>query len=244
MPNDLTLNDGPVPVTGPAVCVPGVLVIDVSWSMANALPAARAALDDFIAELRRTPQVAEVAWLSIVTFADTTEELLGFSRIADPAVQLPVLSPRGNGTNYEAGLDQAHRTLATGLPALTTTADGRRAVNRPTIYFISDGQPNTGGDWMAVRRAIKAHDWAPNIFAFGFDQADEHVIRQVADEGLAYFAAAGEVPLTVFKMILKVIFRSLITVSAAAAGGAAAAPPPDPTADPATAGLVRLDTVM
>ncbi len=236
--------EGPVDLTAPAAVVPGVVVMDVSFSMNGALPAAREALNDLIADMRRAPLVAEMAHMAIVTFAGSAATDLSFAQIADPAVHLPELSSRGGGTNYAGALEATRSELASGLPLLGTATDGgRRVVNRPTVYFVSDGQPNTGGDWRAALAALKEERWSPNVFSFGFGDADRGVMAELADDGCAYFAADGNTPQGVLQQIMRVILKSMVSVSQAVAGNASSVAAPDPSSDPNTAGLVKTDPI-
>ncbi|HEV7719673.1 MAG TPA: VWA domain-containing protein [Iamia sp.] len=238
------IEEGPPTSITTQVAVPGLIVADVSWSMFDALVSARLALMGLVEDLKNHPIVAEQAQMAIVTFADTALTVLGFSPLADPAVTVPELHARGNGTNYEAALAEVRRLLQEGLRALATSPDGaKRVVYRPTVYFISDGQPNCGGDWEAQLQAIRALPVRPNIMAFGFADADRSTILRIADEGMAYFAHDGQTPSAVFDQILQVILNTLVTVTQGVAGGQATGAVFDPSTSAATSGLVLLDKV-
>lgn len=236
--------DAPVNLTAASAVIPGVIVVDVSASMQAALGLAQQATDGMIGDMRLEPLVAEMAHMAIVTFAGDASVDLPFSQIANPAVLLPELSIRGGGTNYEAALMTALEVLKDGLPELAMSSDnGKRVVNRPTIYFISDGMPNVGGDWRAAAAALREQRWAPNMFAFGFGDAHRATMQEIADEGCAYFAADGQTPQAMLGQIMRIILRSMVSVSQAVAGGQATALAPDPSQDPATSGIVRLDPI-
>lgn len=242
--------EGPAEVGEVAIAVPGLLVLDVSWSMQSDLARAGAALDEFTRKLRLEPTVSSSAWLGIVTFADTARSDLPLSRIADPAVQLPPLAPRGNGTNFHAGFTEALVRLRTDLPLLATAAEGgRRQIYRPTIYFVSDGENNTGSDWHEPLNVIRSRSWRPNVMAFGYRHAGRDTIREIASEGMAYFAVDGQDPDTMFEQIIKVILRSMITATvtgqqlAANPTAPATMPVVDPQTDQATAGLALIDPI-
>jgi uncharacterized protein YegL len=229
------------PHVGEAVnAVPGVLVLDTSWSMVDELGSVTTALNDFILGLRRSPLVAAQAHMAIVTFADTARTALEFCQIASPDVQVAGLTACGNGTNFRAALDETYRVLHDGLPALARARDGsRRQVMRPTIYFVSDGQPNLEAEaWPRSLARLDGERWRPNRFAFGFGDADRAVIRRIADEGCAYFADEGKTPLGVLQRILRIVLRSMVTISQAAATGGTRATPPPP--EP---GMIQIDAI-
>lgn len=242
--------EGPAQVGEVGIAVPGILVLDVSWSMQADLSRARAALERFRVKLRQHGMVGPNAYLGIVTFADTARTDLELTRIADPTAVVPDLSPRGNGTNFASGFDETLAAFRRGLPLLRTTAEGgKRQVFRPTVYWVGDGENNTGKDWKESLAELKTRSWKPNVFAFGYRDSDPATIKSIADEGLAYFAEAGEDPDTMFEKILEVILKSMISATVTAQGQAtdpnalAAVAPVDPKADPATAGLARFDPI-
>lgn len=246
--------EGPARVGDIAVAVPGLLVVDCSWSMIDTLPAANSALDRFVRKLRQQAMVSGTAWLGIVTFADTARTDLTLSRLADPAVVVPQLAVRGSGTNFAAAFGEALARFRADLPGLQQSAEGRRTMYRPTIYFVTDGEHNSSAAWEPVLAELRSRSWRPNIMAFGYREADPDVIRSIASEGMAYFAKAGEDPDSMFEQILTIILRSVIstgvTATAAAAAAAAHQPGPapllpviDPATDPATNALALLDPI-
>ncbi|WP_432558799.1 vWA domain-containing protein [Granulicoccus sp. GXG6511] len=242
--------DGPAAVGEVGIAVPGLIVLDVSWSMAEDLGRAGGALEQLRVNLRQNAMTSSNAYLGMVTFADTASTDLGLVRVADPEVRMPEIAPRGSGTNFHAAFTETLAAYRRELPELGRTADGRRRqVFRPSVYFVTDAEHNTGPDWHGVLGELKSRTWRPNVFAFGYRQADPHTIRSIADEGLAYFAAQGQDPATMFDKILQVILRSMVSATVTAAGQAAdpdaatAVTPVDPDADPATAGLVRMGPI-
>lgn len=233
--------DGPAPVDGPAAAIPGVLILDTSWSMEAELATMTAALNKLIVDLCAHPTVAAQAHIAIVTFADTAATALPFCRIAEESSQVPTLQARGNGTNFVAALDHAYDVLDQGITALAD-AEGRRVVMRPTLYFVSDGKPNVPRGnpdaWRDSLRRLEQPRWRPNRFAFGFSQAREDTIRAIADEGLAYFAADGQTELGALDKVLQVMLQSMIRLSQGAGQTQQASPAP-----PAPPGFMKMDAV-
>jgi uncharacterized protein YegL len=242
--------EGPAQVGEVGIAVPGFIVLDVSWSMVTDLDRAAAALERFRSKLRQNGMTSSNAYLGIVTFADTARVDLPLTRVADPSVVMPPISARGNGTNFAAAFTEVLAAYRAGLPALATTLDGRkRQIFRPNVFFVSDGEHNTGGDWQDPLTVLKSRSWRPNTFAFGYRDADPATIRAIADEGLAYFAKHGQDPDTMFEKILEVILRSMISATVTANGQATnptaptTVPVVDPSTDPATAGLALIDPI-
>lgn len=243
--------DAPPEAPPSALAVPGVIVLDVSWSMADLLDQAHSSISELATKLRLEPSTANVAYLGLSSFADRAQCELDLVRIADPEVQIPRVSARGNGTNFHAALEHALQYLRAELPKLQASDDGStRKVMRPTIYFISDGESNVGPDWRPVLQEIRTRRWRPIVMAFGFGNANRDVIREIADEGMAYFAADGKAPHEVFDAILKVVLKSVVSqvgLSQVAAQNPSAPPPQmpiiDPSTDPATNALTAISTI-
>lgn len=240
--------EGPAEVGEVGIAIPGLLLADVSWSTASFLPAMCQGLSGLAKGLRQHSVASANAYMGISTFADTASNLLALTRIADPSVEIPELSPRGNGTNFHAALTEALSRFRTDLPLIGATADGqKRQIFRPTIYMFTDGQHNTGGDWHAPLAELRTRSWKPNIMVFGWGDADRDVVREIASEGMAYFAADGQTPDAILDQILKVILRSMISATtsaqaqAATPGTPATTPVIDPQTDPATQGLALID---
>jgi len=240
--------EGPAEVGEVGIAIPGLLLADVSWSTQQFLPTMTEGLRDLAKGLRQHSAASANAYLGISTFADTATTLLPLTRIADPSVSIPDLMPRGNGTNFHAALTEALTRFRADLPLLGATADGqKRQLFRPTIYLFTDGEHNTGGDWLAPLNELRTRSWKPNIMVFGWGAADREVIRRIATEGMAFFAEDGQTPDKIIDQILKVILRSMISATtsaqaqAANPGTPATTPAIDPQTDPATQGLVRID---
>lgn len=234
--------DGPLKVNAETKTIPALLLVDTSVSMAGVLGDVHTALTEFVTGLRREPLTAEFVRLGIDTFGGDAGTELPLSAVADPATRLPSLAVRGGGTNYEAGFEQAYASLRTGLGALRSEQAGVKVrIQRPNLFVVTDGQPNVGGAWQPVLQRLRAEKWRPNVFAFGFGDVERQVITEIADEGMAYYAADGQTPLRVFQAILKVILASLVSLSSAGAAGQAVMAPP--AVDPATDGLMKLDSI-
>lgn len=230
-----------------ATAVPGLMTLDVSWSMTGVLAAAYASIEALAQRLRLDPSTASVAYIGMITFADTAVRELGLSRIADPNVVIPQPEARG-ATNYHAGLAESLAYFRDELPRLKAGEDGvSRKIWRPTLYWISDGHDTAGLDWRAPLAELRSRDWAPNIMAFGFGDADRSVIGEIADEGMAFFAEDGAAPHQVFDAILAMILKSMVSkigLSRFAAANPGAPAPVVPTIDPATDPATRLLTTV
>jgi uncharacterized protein YegL len=137
------------------------------------------------------PLIGKKVRFGIVTFADTAQTRLELSELTEDLI-LPTLAPRGRGTSYASALE-ALRTI---IPADIALLKGSGyQVHRPTVFFLSDGQPTEKeARWRERLDGLRdpAFRERPNILAFGVGDADPAVIAQVATSpSYAFMMAEG-----------------------------------------------------
>ena len=207
--------EGPARSARSGIAVPGLIVLDVSWSMAGDLDRASAALERFRSKLRQNGMTSSNAYLGIVDVrrhgahrpaADARRRSVG----RDAADQPRAATARTSTLRFSEAL-AAYRA------GLAAARDDRRRAEAadlpPSVFFVTDGEHNTGGDWTAPLAELKSRSWKPNVFGFGYRDADPATIREIADEGMAYFAKQGEDPDTMLEKILEVILRSMVSAT-------------------------------
>ncbi len=228
-------DEGPVRVNAETKTIPALLLVDTSVSMAGCTGDVRTALHEFVVQLLREPLTAEFVRLGIDTFGGDAGTVLPLSAVADPSTRLPDLAVLGGGTNYRAAFDQDHESLHSGLGALRSTESGVRVrIQRPNLFVVTDGQRDVGGPWQPALQRLRRERWCPNVFAFGFGDVKRRVITEIADEGMAYSAADGLTPLTMYQATLRLILASLVSLRSAGAASQAVMAPP--TVDPPPTG--------
>jgi uncharacterized protein YegL len=184
---------GPAPATAPQAAVPTPVggrilgqvlpmyfVGDESHSMRGGpIDAVNQGLIELRDEVAKHPLIGKKVRFGIVTFADTAQTRLELSELTEDLI-LPTLAPRGRGTSYASALE-ALRTI---IPADIALLKGSGyQVHRPTVFFLSDGQPTEKeGRWRERLDGLRdpAFRERPNILAFGVGDADPAVIAQVA----------------------------------------------------------------
>jgi uncharacterized protein YegL len=213
--------------------MPFYLICDVSGSMSRDMQA----LNDGVRRLRRAivaePVVDDVAQVCVMSFSDSAKVVLPMGQMSEQEV--PELHVEG-GTNYGA----AFRALAQAIGHDTSklTADGYK-VYRPCAFFLTDGLPGDR-DWhqtftdtltydRQTGRGMKAH---PIFVPFGFRQASEDVLRQLAypkDRGKWYHTKTTDVD-QALKGILEIIMNTVVTSGHTAGAGqpAITQQPPSP----------------
>ncbi len=201
---------------------PFYLVIDVSGSMHDRLPAINAELPQLQREIASDPIVGEIARFGVISFSQSATMEMPLSDLLK-VDRMPELEA-GGPTNYGA----AFRFMKACLPhdAQWFASEGYR-LYRPAIFFITDGVP-TDRDWQSTHAELVApgFDYRPNIVAFGFGDADPETLRQVATYK-AYVANDEQRPASVLKTIAKELTRSIMASSQKAASGQAVLSLPD-----------------
>jgi len=121
------------------------------------------------------PLVDDKARICMITFSDDAEVLAPLSHASD-IEEMPGVAAAG-ATSYGSAFRLLKSQIATDIALYR--ADGYK-VHRPAVFFITDGQPTDEWeqDWQALTDK-STNPQAPNIIAFGVDQANEAIIKQV-----------------------------------------------------------------
>jgi uncharacterized protein YegL len=160
--------------------LPIYFVGDESHSMAgDPIAAVNHGLVDLRDEVAKHPLIGKKVRFGIITFADTAQTRLELSELTEDLI-LPTLAPRGRGTNYSSALEALRQTIPGDVALLKGSG---YQVHRPSVFFLSDGQPTEKEDgWRSRLKELKDPGFRerPNILAFGVGDADAKVIQQVA----------------------------------------------------------------
>ncbi|MGC1289618.1 MAG: hypothetical protein WA895_42405 [Streptosporangiaceae bacterium] len=161
--------------------LPVYVIVDESYSMSDHADQLNDGVVSLFEALRSEPMTAAKVRLCILGFSDDVTVRLGLSDVRNIST-LPNIRIR-TGTNYHAVFSD----LATRIPSNVASlkANGY-LVHRPTVFFMSDGQPNEdvgNEDWMAAYRRLTDRAQttaAPNIIAFGMGEVWPRTILDVA----------------------------------------------------------------
>jgi uncharacterized protein YegL len=136
---------------------------------------------------------------------------------------MPTLTAGGT-TSYAAAFGELYRRLPTDVSNLKSAG---YIVNRPAVFFLSDGAPNPGDGWESAHASLTETDFKqrPNILAFGIGQADADTIKRVASKpDYAFVAARGVDTGQAIAKFIEALTNSVITSGRALATGQAALP--------------------
>lgn len=124
------------------------------------------------------PVVADRIRLGIISFATRADVVLPLSDLG-LLDSLPLLQAR-DLTSYAAAFRLLRRTIEDDTAQLV--ADGFR-VFRPAVFFLTDGHPTDApAEWRDALASVldDAFPHRPNVIAFGFGDANDRILAEVA----------------------------------------------------------------
>jgi uncharacterized protein YegL len=171
--------------------LPVYVLADESKSMEKHL----AQLDDGLSSLHEAllaePMAAAKVRFSVLGFSADVVERLHLADLREIG-ELPGLSPR-DWTNYEAVFVDLRARIPRDVTELKS--QGYR-VHRPAVFFLSDGQPNRGGEWKDAHRQLVDRGVtpaAPNVIACGIgdDVAASTILDVATQPTFAFVSVRG-----------------------------------------------------
>ncbi|WP_203217767.1 vWA domain-containing protein [Nocardia terpenica] len=198
-----------------ATILPVYFVADESYSMADDIEDLNSGLASLLDALHLASMAAAKVRFCVVGFSDTAVCHLEPTDLRN-IDEMPRLTARGS-TSFAA----AFAALTARIPAdiVELKADGY-LVNRPAVFFLTDGAPNSGDPWQAARTRLTEFAAHPNILAFGIGQANAEVIRQVATSPrFAFITATGTDTGAAISTFITALTQSVINSGQALASG-------------------------
>src|SRR5690606_12209847 len=123
------------------------------------------------------PVVADKTRFGLIAFNDDARVLLKLSDLSGVTSMPGIVAD--SMTSYGKVFALLRDVIEEDIANLRN--DGLR-VYRPTVFFLSDGQPTDRGKWEQPYARLVDPGWAhrPNIIAFGIGSADAQIIGRVA----------------------------------------------------------------
>ena len=204
--------------------LPVYLVLDCSGSMSgDPIEAVRTGVSALLADLRSDPQALETAYLSVITFASTAQQVVPLTELMQ--FQEPNLDASGSTAMGEAlrVLEQCiDREVVKGSP--TQKGDWK-----PLIFLMTDGQPTD--NWRASADSLKSRKPGNLIACAAGSAADETALKQMTETVVKLNNLSPDALKAFFKWVSSSIKMTSQKMDTAAAGPAAAPvnlPPPPP----------------
>ena len=195
-------------LTGGQQVLPFYLVCDESASMLTngGIDAINNSLPELHDAVASDPLVNDKTRISMIAFSDDAELLVPLTPAAD-IENLPGVAERG-ATNYKAAFELLQSQISSDIASLKSNG---YQVLRPAVFFISDGEPTYDG-WQQSHKNLtdkSSNPHAPNIIAFGVDQAEAQTMAQVGTVA-CFLAEDNANPGAALKEIIKTIADSIV----------------------------------
>jgi uncharacterized protein YegL len=204
--------------------LPIYLVIDVSSSMSGApIEAANTGLRDLEAALRADPHALETAYVSIITFESTAQQIYPLTEAG--LFKAPAMAASG-GTALGAALRKLGECFDKDLRPKAADHPGDW---KPLVFLLTDGEP-TDKDWRAEAEQFKKRQTSlpANLIAVACGpQANVSVLKELTEMVVLMQDIGPES----FRKLFQWVSQS-VKVASKAAGQPAAAGPQLPTPPP------------
>ena len=207
-----------------AALAPFYLVFDVSASMMGEMDALNQALRDLKNEMLKSPILADIARVSLISFSDA-------ARVVIPMMDLAQDTLIGNGdvlhvegmTSYMAAFRTLKDQIQRDIPALKAESGG--AVYRPMVFFVTDGYPNDlPGEWERAFKELTTAQPFPNVIPFGFGEANAEILKEITfpkkrGESFYFIARQGLGRADAMAAIAKIVVQSVVSSTQSAVDG-------------------------
>ena len=193
--------------------LPFYIVCDESASMEpiGGIVAMNQALPDIHAEIASNPLVSDKCLISLITFAETAEELMQLTNLSD-VVAMPGLQARGPskyGPVFTLLREIIHRDVEN-LKFYGVE------VWRPGVFFMTAGEPTDDPEWENAYSSLM--DWTtfrglpnftnyPRIIAFGVHGASASTIGKIGTIG-AFIGDNGVSPADSLSELMRSVINS------------------------------------
>lgn len=154
--------------------LPVYLVLDTSGSMTGEpIESLKNGVQVLISTLRQDPYALETAYLSVITFSTTAQQLVPLTELS--TFQMPDLHAAGTTSLGEALNLLAQRVE---VEVARTTAD-QKGDWKPLVFIMTDGEPTD--DWQKGLNEYRKRRFGMVIACAAGRAANTNVLKQVTD---------------------------------------------------------------
>lgn len=149
--------------------------------------------------LASDPKLSDTCLMSLVTYADTAEELMQLTHLRDLS-SIPGLQARGPRT-YGPVFSLLRKIIKRDMDDFELSGVD---VVRPVVFFLTAGWPHDDPEWESAYRSLvdeATFREYPRIIAFGVLQADLQIIAKIGTVG----AFMGDNQVTPISAIAKIL---------------------------------------
>ncbi len=154
--------------------LPVYLLLDTSGSMSGEpIEAVKNGVQIMISSLRQNPQAIETAFLSVITFDSTAQQIIPLTDLA--SFQMVDIKATGVTALGEALKLVAHK-IDTEVQKTTTEQKGDW---KPLVFIMTDGIPTD--DWQSGLNEFKKSKVAFTVACAAGSGADSSILKQITD---------------------------------------------------------------
>jgi len=195
---------------------------DVSGSMQGTpIESVKSGIRQLHRDLMGDPQAIESAYLSVLTFSNSAQQLVPLTEVA--AFNPPDLSASGN-THFGDGLRLLLEVFERELVRTTAEVKGDW---RPLVFILSDGAP-TDTEWPIYAQQLRERRPANIIAVACGDQADTQVLKQVTESVIQMQDLSPDAFKAFFRFVSASVKQTSAKVGALSDGAGITLPPPPP----------------
>ena len=154
--------------------LPVYLLLDTSGSMSGEpIEAVKNGVQVMISSLRQNPQAIETAFISIITFGSTADQIIPLTDLA--SFQMVDLRASGT-TSLGAALKLVSNKIDTEVNKTTAEQKGDW---KPLVFIMTDGLPTD--DWQSGLSEFKRRKTAFTVSCAAGNGADSKILKQITD---------------------------------------------------------------
>jgi uncharacterized protein YegL len=200
--------------------LPIYLLLDVSGSMdGEKITGVNQGMQALVSELTGESKAVETAYLSVITFSDTAQQLAPLASL--PNFSPPTLEAAGE-TSLGAALELLKEVIDNEVHKGTSPV--QKGDWKPLVFLMTDGCP-TDDYWQQAADALKTVKPKPNIIALAIGaDADETVLKRITENVMKmekYQPGA-------FRTYFKWMTQSILNTASSFDSNAQAVTPPPP----------------
>jgi uncharacterized protein YegL len=201
--------------------LPVYLLLDCSGSMSGApIEAVRQGLKALLMDLKSDPQAIETAFLSVITFDSSAQQLVPLTELM--SFKEPKLEASGT-TALGQGLTLLEQCIDREVSKTTATTKGDW---KPLVFIMTDGQPTDS--WEAAAASLKNKKLGNIIACAAGDGADSSLLKQITETVVELNTLTPDALKAFFKWVSSSISLTSSSVNGPSAEGNPVNLPPPP----------------
>ena len=183
--------------------LPVYLLVDVSGSMhGEPIESVKNGLQMLVAALRKDPQALETAYLSVITFGSSAQQIVPLTELS--TFQLPEIKAGGCTVLGEA----LKLVCECRDNEVTKTTATRKGDWRPMVFILTDGIPTD--DPTEGISEFRARKWGASVCCAAGPGADKNLLDKITPECVVELATADQATLSAF---FKWVTESIVSTS-------------------------------